>query len=102
MSYVDLHLHLLPGVDDGARDEAESLTFARRLADEGVREGTVTPHVCAHLPLDVATIPTRTARLQELFDREQLGVRLHAGGEIHPNRAASLTDAELEVIGQGP
>ena len=42
MSYVDLHLHLLPGVDDGARDEQEALTHVRRLAAEGVREVTAT------------------------------------------------------------
>jgi len=34
MSYVDLHLHLLPGVDDGAADDAAALAHARRLAAE--------------------------------------------------------------------
>ena len=57
MSYVDLHLHLLPGVDDGAQDEAASLAHARRLAAEGVREVTVTPHVNGWWPLDIASDP---------------------------------------------
>ena len=62
MSYVDLHLHLLPGVDDGAQDEAASLAHARRLAAEGVREVTVTPHVNGWWPLEIATIPAAHRR----------------------------------------
>ena len=60
MSHVDLHLHLLPGVDDGPPDEAASLVHAERLAREGVHEATVTPHI-GHpdYPLDVATIAER-------------------------------------------
>jgi protein-tyrosine phosphatase len=102
MSYVDLHLHLLPGVDDGARDEREALVHARRLAVEGVREVTVTPHISPSWPLDVASIPGRVADLQAAIDRRSLGVRLHAGGELHPQSAAALTDDELEIVAQGP
>lgn len=36
MSCVDLHLHLAPGVDDGARNLAQSLLFARRMVVEGI------------------------------------------------------------------
>src|SRR6187200_578050 len=80
MSLIDLHVHLLPGVDDGPPDEAASLTHARRLMLAGVREATVTPHV-GHpsFPLDVARIPERTAALQATLHRERIGLRLHAG-----------------------
>ena len=63
MSHVDLHLHLLPGVDDGPDDEAASLAHAARLARDGVYEATVTPHI-GHpwFPLEIATIPERTQR----------------------------------------
>ncbi|MGI8801974.1 MAG: tyrosine-protein phosphatase [Solirubrobacteraceae bacterium] len=102
MSYVDLHLHLLPGVDDGAEDERDALVYARRLAREGVREVVCTPHVSPSWPLEVASIPERVAALQRLIDERSLGVRLHAGGELHPARASTLTDDELEVIAHGP
>ena len=103
MSYVDLHLHLLPGVDDGARDERESLDHAARMVKAGVREALVTPHV-GHpsFPLDVATIPAHTAALQAALDREGIALRLHAGGEIHPDVAASLGADDLRVLAQGP
>ena len=45
MSYVDIHCHILPAVDDGARDLEESVEYAHRLVDEGVRELIATPHV---------------------------------------------------------
>jgi len=103
MSHVDLHLHLLPGVDDGPEDEAASLTHAARLAEGGVHEATVTPHV-GHpwFPIDVGSIPERTRALQAAIDGAGLDLRLHPGGEIHPEGATSLNAAQLDVIAHGP
>jgi protein-tyrosine phosphatase len=103
MSHVDLHLHLLPGVDDGPEDEAASLTHAARLSQSGVHEATVTPHV-GHpwFPIDVGSIPERTRALQAAIDDAGLDLRLHPGGEIHPEGATSLNAAQLDVIAHGP
>lgn len=102
MSYVDLHLHLLPGVDDGARDLRQSLEFSRRLVSEGVREVTATPHVGAGLPYCPLSIPERVAALQRAINAEGIGLSVHAGGEIRPAGAPQLSDTELEVIAHGP
>jgi protein-tyrosine phosphatase len=103
MSYVDLHLHLLPGVDDGPADPAASLEYAARLAAAGVREATLTPHVAhARFPLDVATIPERTAELQHAVRQAGLRLALHPGGEIHPSGATDLTHRDLQRIAHGP
>jgi protein-tyrosine phosphatase len=103
MSYVDLHVHLLPGVDDGARDEQESLTYARRLVREGVRDVTVTQHI-GHpgFPIAPTSVADHVADLQELVDRHAPGLRLHPGGEIHASAAAGLDDFELDAIAHGP
>jgi protein-tyrosine phosphatase len=103
MSYVDLHLHLLPGVDDGPADEEASLDHARRLARDGVREAVVTPHV-GHpaFPLDVATIASRTERLQAALDAARIPLTLHPGGELHASAAARLGHDELDLVAQGP
>lgn len=103
MHHVDLHLHLLPGVDDGPEDEAASLTHAERLARDGVHEATVTPHV-GHpwFALDVATIPERTRALQAALDAAGIELRLHPGGEIYPAGATGLGADELDVIAHGP
>ncbi len=102
MSYVDLHLHLLPGVDDGAADEAAALSYARRLAAEGVRDVTVTPHVNGWWPLDVASIPDRTAALAQTLAAHEIGVRVRPGGEVDARFARHVPDAELELIAHGP
>src|SRR3954447_1272401 len=103
MSYIDLHLHLLPGVDDGPADHAEALEYATALAQAGVRQATVTPHVAhARFPLDVASIPERTAPFQAELDGAGLKLRLHAGGEIHPAGALDLYHRDLQHIAHGP
>jgi protein-tyrosine phosphatase len=103
MSYVDLHLHLLPGADDGAPDEAVALEHAARMVSAGVGEATVTPHVGSPwFPVDLTTIADRTAALQTALDREGIALALRPGGEIHPNVAGELSARELDAIAQGP
>jgi protein-tyrosine phosphatase len=103
MSHVDLHLHLLPGVDDGPPDLAASLIHAEKLARHGVHEATVTPHVgVPWFPLDVATIPERTRAFQAELDAAGIELRVHPGGEIYADGATALSAAELDVIAHGP
>jgi protein-tyrosine phosphatase len=102
MSYVDLHLHLLPGVDDGAADDEAAIAHARRLAAEGVRDVTVTPHVNGYFEFEIASIPGRTAALAALLEQRGIGVRLRPGGELDAQYARRLSDVELELIAQGP
>src|ERR1700730_4644696 len=102
MSYVDLHLHLLPGVDDGAPDDAEAIAYAQRLAAEGVRDVTVTPHVNGYWGLDVGTIAARVDALTAPLRHHSLGIRIRPGGELDARFARTLGDAELELIAQGP
>ena len=45
LSIVDLHSHLVPGVDDGTDTLAESLTALAGLYQEGVRAVVTTPHL---------------------------------------------------------
>jgi protein-tyrosine phosphatase len=100
---VDLHLHLLPGVDDGASDEAAAVEHARRMVAAGVTVATVTPHVGSpFFPTVLAEIPERTAALQRTLRREGVALTLHPGGEIHPSAAGTLEADELEVIAHGP
>lgn len=41
---IDIHCHILPGVDDGAASIAESILMARQAADQGIRKIIATPH----------------------------------------------------------
>jgi protein-tyrosine phosphatase len=104
MSYVDLHCHLLPGLDDGAATLDHALEHARRLDAEGVRDVACTPHVKSQVfhRVRLEELAGRRAELQGAIDAEGLRVRLHRGGELaHPD-ALRLDPRRLELIAQGP
>jgi protein-tyrosine phosphatase len=42
---IDLHSHLLPGIDDGARSIDEALQLARVAVADGITHMTLTPHI---------------------------------------------------------
>lgn len=42
---VDMHSHLIPGIDDGSKSMEESVELIRRLADYGLRKLITTPHI---------------------------------------------------------
>lgn len=81
---IDLHAHLLPGVDDGCRDVAESFACARRMVEAGFTDVVCTPHVWPNLPHNnPRDTPPRIAALQRELDRERVPLRLHVGGEVN-------------------
>jgi protein-tyrosine phosphatase len=104
MSYVDLHCHILPGLDDGAATMEETLRHARRLHAEGVRDVACTPHIKReHYPdIDLAELAARREEAQQEIAAEGLGVRLHPGGELAHTNALTLSSRELHLIAQGP
>ena len=104
MSYVDLHCHLLPGIDDGAATPADALVHGRRLHAEGVRDVACTPHIKrADFPaVRIAELAELRRRTQAAFDEAGLLVRLHGGGELSHVDAAWLGEDDLEAIAQGP
>jgi len=104
LSYVDLHTHLLPGLDDGAMNLTETVAFARRLDAAGVRDVACTTHVKREdFPgVRVESLSAARAAAQEAVSAAGLDVRLHAGGELaHPD-ALELAPEDLARIAQGP
>src|SRR4051794_14892236 len=104
MSYVDLHCHLLPGLDDGSASLGAAMGHVRRLAAEDVREVACTPHVkSAVFPRVVlGEIADRVEALQQEIDAEGLDVRLHTGGEVAHRDALRLRPDEIALAAQGP
>jgi protein-tyrosine phosphatase len=104
MSYVDLHCHILPGLDDGATTMEETLRHARRLHAEGVRDVACTPHIKRHAHPRVVPeeLAERRAQAQRAIDAEGLHVRLHPGGELAHEDALILPKPQLDLIAQGP
>ena len=104
MAYVDLHCHLLPGIDDGAVAMADTIAHARRLAAAGVHDVACTPHIKrSDFPrVAIAGLAPLRAEAQAAIDAEGIGVRLHGGGELAHEDALVLPGEALELIAQGP
>jgi len=80
---IDVHSHLLPGVDDGCQTLEDSLRCARALVAAGYSHCFCTPHIWPSFPKQsVATITQWVADLQAELDRKGIALRLFPGGEI--------------------
>ena len=95
---IDLHSHLLPGIDDGCSSVAESLACVRRLLEAGYVGSVCTPHVTYYqFPNNTPDAIARwVSALQAEIDGAGLDYRLWAGGEV---RIAEETAAWLDAIG---
>lgn len=76
---IDLHSHILPGLDDGARDMDTALRMAALAVHSGVGTMVVTPH-CAYDR--VAEVREGLARLRRALDAAGIPLRVYPGMEI--------------------
>jgi protein-tyrosine phosphatase len=76
-SFVDIHSHLVPGVDDGARDLPAVLDSVERLTRLSVRRILTTPHIEGSLTLDAARLEARLAAVSEAWTRAADAIRQH-------------------------
>jgi protein-tyrosine phosphatase len=82
---IDIHSHILPGVDDGAVDLPESLAMARLAVERGTAVQFATPHVTNRLEFALAeSVAARVAELQAVLDTEGIPLRLVPGAEVYP------------------
>ena len=81
---VDIHTHLLPGIDDGCPTVEDSAQCARMLVEAGYTHAFCTPHVWPKLPANnVASIRKAVENLQLEYDARKIPLRVVPGGEIN-------------------
>jgi protein-tyrosine phosphatase len=79
---IDIHVHILPGIDDGARSADESLEMARRAGADGSAALVATPHVISGLyPNTRDTILEAVEQLNALLARQELPIKILPGAE---------------------
>jgi len=62
---IDLHTHILPGLDDGARTLEESVAMARSAVADGIRVMAATPHVREDYPTRAAEMERGVGDLRQ-------------------------------------
>lgn len=92
---VDLHCHILPGVDDGAEDLAQALEMARMAADSGLRTIVATPH--CNLPWG-AEENDATVWMRSLTDLRKAVAEAEIPLEILPGAEVFCTPALPELL----
>jgi protein-tyrosine phosphatase len=92
---VDLHCHLLPGLDDGALDMADSIALARQGEEDGVIAICATPHIRHDHDVRIHELPQRLAAVQWALDEAGVAVRALQGGEVAETALPGLDDDEL-------
>lgn len=102
MGAADLHFHLLPGVDDGPAELADSLELAHAATANGTSTVVATPHVRADFFTDVASLPERIAELRSALADERVALEVLCGGELGHDMVGLMSQAELDTIAQGP
>ncbi len=81
---IDLHSHLLPGIDDGARSLEMSLEMARQAVDAGTTMMACTPHIYPGLYMnDAAGIAGHIKNLQAELDANGIALKLTRGADAH-------------------
>ncbi len=76
---IDLHCHILPGLDDGSGSLEESLEMAAMAADQGIRHIAATPHCITGSAREVRS---HVAMLQDLLQEERIPVQIYPGMEV--------------------
>lgn len=80
---IDIHSHILPGVDDGAKTEADSIAMAKAAIDEGIDTIIATPHHRNRAYDNYKQeIETNVTILNELFQQHDLPLTVLPGQEV--------------------
>src|SRR5262249_4187638 len=92
---LDLHCHILPGVDDGAASLDEALALARFSVRDGITHVVATPHCHRYTRLLRRDILPHVARLNEELGRAAVRLRVLPGSEVQvTDTAAYRSDFE--------
>jgi protein-tyrosine phosphatase len=101
---IDLHNHVLPGLDDGPGTVAASVAMARAAAAEGTTVLCATPHVDLTYGLDPLMFAPLVELVRDELDRAGVEIELLGGAELSLRRLHTLDEAQLDALrlGGGP
>ena len=99
---VDMHSHVLPGIDDGAQTPAESIILIKKMMALGIKKIIATPHIMADYYRNTAeTINAALAVLKDELKREKIDIVVEAAAEHYFDETfeGRINDGKLMVMG---
>ena len=99
--FVDIHSHILPGIDDGATDINNSIALLQKMASRGIRDFITTPHILGDLyPNTPEIIKNQLTMLKkELVNRNISNISIQAAAEyMMDEHFVKLLDNEQELL----
>ncbi len=99
---IDIHTHILPGVDDGVKTEDEAVEFARVAAGDGVRTIVATPHCREGFFVNErVAVLENVERLRRRLASEAIDIELLPGAEVHigPDLVERIADGRAPTLG---
>jgi protein-tyrosine phosphatase len=101
-SFVDIHCHLLPGLDDGAATAEEALAMAEMAVADGVGTIIATTHQLGNFAKNSgAMIRAAATRFQQLLDQRRIPLRVLPGADvrIEPDLVRKIRSGEVLTLG---
>ena len=98
---IDIHCHILPGLDDGPSNLDWSLAMARAAVEAGTQMIVATPHIRADFDVDPTEIEPRVDLFNDRLKKERLPLRVLPGAEIGWATALELDDSLLAKLSMG-
>src|SRR5207247_10217297 len=98
---IDLHSHILPGLDDGPDDLEEAVALARAAVDAGTRVMATTSHVNRTFMLGPAELDAARAEVAERLAQEGVPLQLVKGGRASTRRLPDFDDDTLRKLALG-
>jgi protein-tyrosine phosphatase len=98
---IDLHTHILPGIDDGVTTEDDAVEFARVAAADGVATVVATPHCREGFYVNERdTVLAAVARLRKRLADEGVPLEILPGAEVHigPDLVARVRDGRAPTL----
>jgi protein-tyrosine phosphatase len=98
---IDLHCHILPGVDDGSLDLDDSLGMGRQAVDDGIAAVCATPHIRHDHDVRIEEVSRRVEELNAALRDRELPVTVLQGGEVAETAVEGLSEEELAQVSLG-
>ena len=98
---IDLHCHILPGLDDGAVDLQDSVAMAEQAEEDGIEVVCATPHIRSDHDVRVDELTGRIDAVNRELARRGVGVQVVNGGEVADEALDTVADSKLRCVSLG-